>query len=262
MPGLVEDLVARPGLEVDRALGLDLLAAVDLPGVGLVVGDERVGVEELEHVALDGGVRPGLFLEEADGGLVAVEGRAQLAFLDQGPGPEGVVAGARGPLRGCGRTRRRRPRISARRRAFRRPRGRPWTGAEVWGCVGHGWILRASGARGPESPATGAALMGQGRSATTAYSPAPRTARRTARAAADGPRLRVFSVLRSFPFRSGLFMRSSLGNPNVIRPKLISLYSPPLERSLSADQFCIEACRCVAVAAVAYIACFHARPRE
>ncbi len=89
LPGLVEDLVARPGLEVDRALGLDLLAGVDLPGVGPVVGDERLGVEEVEHVALDGGVRPGLFLEEADGGLVAVEGRAELAFLDQGPGPEG-----------------------------------------------------------------------------------------------------------------------------------------------------------------------------
>ena len=102
LPGLVEDLIARPRLEVDRALGFDLLAVVDLPGIGLVVGDERVGVEELEQVVLDGGGGPGLLLEEADGGLVAVEGRAQLAFLDQGPGPEGVVGGGAGRFADAG----------------------------------------------------------------------------------------------------------------------------------------------------------------
>jgi hypothetical protein len=59
-----------------------------------VVGDERLGIEELEHVALERGVGPRLFLEKTDRGLVAVEGRPKLALFDEGPGPEGVVAEA------------------------------------------------------------------------------------------------------------------------------------------------------------------------
>ncbi len=96
LPGLVEDPVPRPGLEVDRSLGFDPLAPADVPGVGVIVGDERIGVEEIEHVALERGVRPGLVLEEADRRLVAVEGSPQLALPDQGPGPEPGVAALAG----------------------------------------------------------------------------------------------------------------------------------------------------------------------
>ena len=96
LPGLVEDLVPGPGLEVDGALGLDALAAVYFPGVGVVVNDEGMAEEKIEHVALERGVGPRLFLEEPDRGLVAVEGGAELAFLDERPGPEGIVAGLPG----------------------------------------------------------------------------------------------------------------------------------------------------------------------
>ena len=95
-PGLRVDLVPRPGLEVDGACGLDALALVDLPGIGFVIGREGLGEEKVQHVAVDGGLRPGLLFEEADGGLVAVEAGAKLDFLDQGPGPERFVTGAPG----------------------------------------------------------------------------------------------------------------------------------------------------------------------
>ncbi len=45
----------------------------------------------------------GLVLEEADGGLVAVEGGPELGFLDQGPGPGVVVAPALGGIAEAGR---------------------------------------------------------------------------------------------------------------------------------------------------------------
>ncbi len=57
-PRLGEELIARPGLEVDGAGGLDALALVDLPRIGAVVGDERARVEKLQHVAVDRGGRP------------------------------------------------------------------------------------------------------------------------------------------------------------------------------------------------------------
>ena len=68
----------------------------------MVVGDERLGEEEVQHVAVDGALRPGLVLEEADGRLVAVEGRPELGFLDQGPGPSRLVAPAPGRLADAG----------------------------------------------------------------------------------------------------------------------------------------------------------------
>jgi len=58
----------------------------------VIVGDERIGEEEVEHVALDRGVRPRLFLEEPDRGLIAVERGPQLALADEGPGPKRRVA--------------------------------------------------------------------------------------------------------------------------------------------------------------------------
>jgi hypothetical protein len=95
-PGFGLDLVPGPGLEVDLFRGLDAFAPVDLPGIGLVVSVEGLGVEKVEHVPVERGVRPGLFLQEADRGLVAVEGGAELDLLDEGPGPEGLVAAAPG----------------------------------------------------------------------------------------------------------------------------------------------------------------------
>jgi hypothetical protein len=68
----------------------------------VVVGDERLGVEEVEHVALERGVRPRLFFKESDRRFVAVKGRPQLALFDQGPGPEGIVAETAGFLADAG----------------------------------------------------------------------------------------------------------------------------------------------------------------
>ena len=91
--GLLDDLLEGPPLQIDLVIGHDPLAAADLPGVGLGVGHQAVGVLELEHGAGGGVVRPRLLSQEPHRRLVPVEGGAQLDLLHQGPGPIVRVAG-------------------------------------------------------------------------------------------------------------------------------------------------------------------------
>ncbi len=89
--GFVVDLLARPGLEVDRPLRLDALALRDLPGVHPRVVDERLRVEELEGRAGEKVLRPRLVFEKPDRGLVAVEARAHLHRADERLRPFGGI---------------------------------------------------------------------------------------------------------------------------------------------------------------------------
>ena len=96
--GLLDDLLEGPPLQIDLVIGHDPLAAADLPGVGLGVGHQAVGVLEVEHRAGGGVVRPRLLAQEPHRGLVAVEGGAQLDLLHQGACPLVRVTGGLRPL--------------------------------------------------------------------------------------------------------------------------------------------------------------------
>ncbi len=93
--GLGEELVAGPGLEVHGALGLDLLALADLPGVHVAVLHDGVAVEEVEGDAVQRVLRPGLLLQAPHGGLVPVQAHAELGEADERLRPVGLVP--RGP---------------------------------------------------------------------------------------------------------------------------------------------------------------------
>ena len=73
----------------------------------MVVVHQRARVEQVQRGAIEQSVRPGLLLEEAHGGFVAVQPGAQLDFLDEGAGPLIPVARFLGCLAelfcgGCG----------------------------------------------------------------------------------------------------------------------------------------------------------------
>ncbi len=72
------DLGPRPGLQVDGAARLDALPLLDLPGIGVEVGDERLRIGELQGRAGQEPLRPWLVFEESHGRLVAVKSHAEL----------------------------------------------------------------------------------------------------------------------------------------------------------------------------------------
>src|SRR5262249_61082983 len=95
------DLRTRPGLQINGSGGFDPFALMDLPGVGVEVGDERLGVEQLELGPGQKTLRPRLLFQETDRGLVAVKADAKLHFPYERPGPFRFVSrlGGRFPPR-------------------------------------------------------------------------------------------------------------------------------------------------------------------
>ncbi len=85
--GFAIHLGPRPGLQVDGAARLDALPLLDLPGIGVEVGDERLRAEKLQGRAGQEPLRPRLVLEESHGRLVAVKSHAELRFPDERAGP-------------------------------------------------------------------------------------------------------------------------------------------------------------------------------
>ena len=85
--GLGEDLLHGPGLQVHLALGVHPLALADLPGVAVGVGDQRVGVVEVQHRVAQQVLGPVLLGQETHRGLVPVQGGAQLHRADQAAHP-------------------------------------------------------------------------------------------------------------------------------------------------------------------------------
>ena len=124
--GLVVDLLARPGLQVDRARRLHALALRDLPGVRPRVVHERLRVEELE-----GGARKQIRRATARPSGIAPRSRSRGGRC--GAGPSGSAPSstppspcAPSPIGEARRSPARPPRTSARRRG-----GRPLSRSEA-----------------------------------------------------------------------------------------------------------------------------------
>ena len=81
--GLGQDLILGPFLQIHLALEVDPLPAIDLPGVGLHVDGQRIGVEQLQQRVVELRRRPGTTRQESNGFLEAVQGNPQIGALDK-----------------------------------------------------------------------------------------------------------------------------------------------------------------------------------
>jgi len=98
--GLARDLLRCPLAQIDGVAGDHLFAVADLVAVVPVIGDQGLGVVQFEHGAPERFLRPGRLAQKAHGGLVAVQGRSQSYFFENGPRPGQRVAVFAGGLQG------------------------------------------------------------------------------------------------------------------------------------------------------------------